>query len=62
MADLRDGEEHLDSTITPRPKDVHNPWRQGVTMTTPSPNPNPSANPRPAAAGPPTKHQLALMS
>jgi antibiotic biosynthesis monooxygenase (ABM) superfamily enzyme len=29
-------------------------------MTTPPPNPNP-ANSRPAAAGPPTKHQLALM-
>jgi antibiotic biosynthesis monooxygenase (ABM) superfamily enzyme len=33
--------------------------------TTPPPNPNPTANPtatsRPAAAGPPTKHQLALM-
>ena len=30
-------------------------------MTTPPPSPNPDANSRPAAAGPPTKHQLALM-
>ena len=30
-------------------------------MTTAAPNPNPAANSRPAAAGPPTKHQLALM-
>ena len=30
-------------------------------MTTPPPNPNPAANSRPSAAGPPTKHQLALM-
>ena len=30
-------------------------------MTTPPPNPNPVAISRPAAAGPPTKHQLALM-
>ncbi len=30
-------------------------------MTTPPPNPNLAANSRPAAAGPPTKHQLALM-
>ena len=30
-------------------------------MTTPPPNPNPAANSRPAAAGPPTKHQLAVM-
>jgi antibiotic biosynthesis monooxygenase (ABM) superfamily enzyme len=30
-------------------------------MTTPPPNPNPAANSRPAAAGPPTKHEQALM-
>ncbi len=30
-------------------------------MTTPPPNPSPRAKSRPAAAGPPTKHQLALM-
>ena len=30
-------------------------------MTTPPSNPNPAPNSRPAAAGPPTKHQLALM-
>jgi antibiotic biosynthesis monooxygenase (ABM) superfamily enzyme len=30
-------------------------------MTTATPNPNPAANSRPAPAGPPTKHQLALM-
>jgi antibiotic biosynthesis monooxygenase (ABM) superfamily enzyme len=30
-------------------------------MTTAAPNPNPAANSRPFAAGPPTKHQLALM-
>jgi len=30
-------------------------------MTTPPPNPNPAPSSRPAVAGPPTKHQLALM-
>jgi antibiotic biosynthesis monooxygenase (ABM) superfamily enzyme len=30
-------------------------------MTTPPPNPNLAANSRPTTAGPPTKHQLALM-
>jgi antibiotic biosynthesis monooxygenase (ABM) superfamily enzyme len=30
-------------------------------MITPPPNPNPAASSHPAAAGPPTKHQLALM-
>ena len=30
-------------------------------MTTPTPTPNPAASSRPVAAGPPTKHQLALM-
>ncbi len=30
-------------------------------MTTPPHSPNPATNSRPAAAGPPTKHQLALM-
>jgi antibiotic biosynthesis monooxygenase (ABM) superfamily enzyme len=30
-------------------------------MTFPPPNPNPAANSPSAAAGPPTKHQLALM-
>ena len=30
-------------------------------MTIPPPSPTPAPNSRPAAAGPPTKHQLALM-
>jgi len=30
-------------------------------MTTTAPNPNPAPSSRPTAAGPPTKHQLALM-
>jgi antibiotic biosynthesis monooxygenase (ABM) superfamily enzyme len=30
-------------------------------MTTPPANPSPSPSSRPAAAGPPTKHQLAVM-
>ena len=30
-------------------------------MTMPAPNPSTLATSRPAAAGPPTKHQLALM-
>ena len=30
-------------------------------MTNPPPNPSPAPGPRPGVAGPPTKHQLALM-
>ncbi len=30
-------------------------------MTTPPPNPSPPPSSRPGVAGPPTKHQLALM-